>query len=209
MLTIQTFVVGQLQTNCYLISDSVTKEALVVDPADAPEFISDVLLRESLTPVGIIATHGHFDHILGAFGLQMTYMIPFYIHPLDTFLVERMQSSAKHFLKLKAVDPAPTKLTPLTDGQIIPVGKSSVKIIHVPGHTPGSVAVLVKEKSSLLVGDALFADGSVGRTDTSYGDRDKLTRSIAKMVEQKGITMLYPGHGDMLLTDRAKVMFGV
>jgi len=209
MLTIQVLVVGELQTNCYLVFDPKTRQTLIVDPADAPEYISDVLTRQSLTPIGILATHGHFDHIMGAFGLQVMYVIPFYIHENDMFLVDRMQSSARHFLKRNAIDPAPRKVTFLKDGETIPVRNGSVKIIHVPGHTPGSVGVAVLDASALLTGDALFSDGSVGRTDHTYSDPNALTKSITRMVGLPGITKLYPGHGEPVPIDRAKIMFGV
>ncbi len=209
MLTIQSLVVGQLQTNCYLISDPVTSEVLIVDPADASEYISDVLMRQGLRPIGILATHGHFDHILGAFGLQATYSIPFYIHADDRFLVSRMESSAKHFLKRKYVDPAPKISNELHGGEELAVGHESVRILHTPGHTPGSVVVHVPATSGVLVGDALFADGSVGRTDTSYGDKSVLEISIARIVNIPDVRTLYPGHGESVTVDRAKVMFGV
>lgn len=209
MLTIQILVVGQLQTNCYLISDPVTHEAIVVDPADASEYISDVLSRQSITPIGMVATHGHFDHILGAFGLQVTYGIPFYIHGDDTFLVRRMQDSARHFLKRTNVDPAPTITSHIEDGEVLKVGKESVRVLHVPGHTPGSVALVVASSSAMLVGDAVFADGSVGRTDASYGDPSALQRSIVRIVGEPTVATLYPGHGGPLSVGRAKVMFGV
>lgn len=209
MLTIQTLVVGSLQTNCYLISDPISHETLVIDPADASEYISDVLSRESLTPTGLVATHGHFDHILGAFGLQVTYNIPFYLHGDDTFLIDRMQSSARHFLKRKNIDPAPTVTRRLEEGDTLAVGKEKIRVLHTPGHTPGSIVILVVSASAMLVGDALFADGSVGRTDTSYGNRQTLEHSIKKIINEKRATVLYPGHGESISVDRAKVMFGV
>lgn len=209
MLTIQTLIVGQLQTNCYIISDPLTHKALIVDPADASEYISDVLEIASLVPIGIVATHGHFDHILGAFGLQVTYGIPFHIHGDDVFLVRRMQDSARHFLKRTNIDPAPTITGQLRDGQVLKVGKESVRVLHVPGHTPGSVAIDVAPSSSILVGDAFFADGGVGRTDASYGDPEELKRSIARIINETTVATIYPGHGESLSVDRAKVMFSV
>ncbi len=209
MLKIQTLRVGELATNCYFVTDPITHETLVVDPADAPEYISDVLERESLTPIGIVATHGHFDHILGVFGLEVMYNIPFYLHPDDLFLVRRMQESARHFLKRNNIDPAPRITNNLAEGAVIEIGKESVRILHTPGHTPGSVVIHIPAASASLVGDSLFADGSVGRTDTSYGDSKGLTHAIARIVQTPGVKMLYAGHGEPLSIDRAKVMFSV
>ncbi len=209
MLSIQTLVVGELSTNCYFITDPSTHETLVIDPADAPEYISDVLIREKLTPIGIVATHGHFDHILGAFGLQVSYDIPFYMHGDDTFLLNRMQTSGRHFLKRNNIDPAPKITKTLEEGTMLSVGVESVKIMHTPGHTPGSVVVYVPSSKAMLVGDSLFADGTTGRTDTIYGNNDMLRRSLARIINATDALVLYPGHGEPLPTDRAKVMFGV
>lgn len=209
MLTIQTLVVGELATNCYFITDPSTHQTLVVDPADAFEYISDVLLREKLTPVGVVATHGHFDHILGAFGLQVTYGIPFYIHGDDTFLLDRMQSSGKHFLKRNNIDPAPTITKKLEEGMMLPVGIESVTVMHTPGHTPGSVVIYIPSAKAILVGDCLFADGATGRTDTTYADKNGLKKSIDRIINGTDAAILYPGHGQPLPIDRAKVMFGV
>jgi len=198
-----------LQANCYILFDHTTHQALVVDPGDAPEYISDVLSRESFIPIGIVATHGHFDHLLGAFGLQETYGVPFYIHPEDAFLVSRMQSSARYFLKRTSIDPGPRVLTPVNEGALLKIGNGSIRILHVPGHTPGSIALCVPSARAILVGDTLFADGSVGRTDTQYGNQSQLQRSIERIVKEKNMKILYPGHGEPLSMDRAKVMFGV
>ncbi len=209
MLTIHTLVVGELQTNCYFITDAASHTTLIVDPADAPEYISDVLIREALTPIGVAATHGHFDHLLGAFGLQVTYNIPFYIHADDTFLLNRMQASGKHFLKRQNIDPAPVMTQKLTDGHALRIGKESIRILHTPGHTPGSVAFIVPSAQAALVGDALFADGSVGRTDASYASAPALRDSIERIVRCPDVRTLYPGHGNPLSVDRAAAMFGV
>lgn len=208
-LTVKVIVVGELSTNCYFVIDDRSHTALVIDPGDAPEYISDILLKEKLAPVGILATHGHFDHILGAFGLQTAFNIPFYIHLADEFLVRRVQESGQHFLKRNNVDPAPVITNPLHDGDRIAVGHGGVRIMHVPGHTPGSVAIEVEGAHAVIVGDGLFADGTLGRTDTSYGDKRKLEQSIRHILQREKTDLLYPGHGVPLTIDRAKFMFGI
>lgn len=208
-LAVRTLTVGSQAANCYLICDAESHSALVVDPADAPEYISDVLTREGLHPIGLLATHGHFDHIMAAFGLQLMYDIPFYIHPDDNFLVARMRETAVHFLHRKNIDPAPVRVTPLKDKQTIVIGERTAEILHVPGHTPGSVAVHVPDAQAILVGDCLFADGSVGSTNTSYGKALMLSASIKRILDVPSVAMLYPGHGEGMSHDRAKIIFGV
>lgn len=204
MAEIQTLVVGALSTNCYLISDRETGETLVVDPGDAPEYISDVLAKQSLTPIAILATHGHFDHVMGALGVQTAFTIPFFIHRDDLFLLSRMRETATHFLRTRYADPPPVVSGELYDGQRILVGGGAVTVLHVPGHTPGSVAFLDPDSRSIIVGDTFFADGSRGRTDTSYGNPLRLSESVRMMSEIADIALAYPGHGEAFTPIRAK-----
>lgn len=189
---IKTLSIGQLSTNCYLVIDSKTQEALIIDPGDSAEYISNVLRDEGATPVKIIATHGHFDHILAVTELRLAYNIPFYIHKSDEFLVKRMQSSAQHFLNI-ATDPPPE-----IDGFLkksINVDKHVFEIIETPGHTLGSVCLYNKKENVLLTGDTIFANGGVGRTDFSYSSNKDLQKSLKKIFKLPIMTTIYPGHG--------------
>jgi glyoxylase-like metal-dependent hydrolase (beta-lactamase superfamily II) len=172
-MKIETLVVGRMATNCYIAGD------IIIDPGDDAEYIISHL---QAPPRMIVATHGHFDHIMAAYALQLAYNIPFYIHDDDIFLLSRMQSSAKHFLGLKEVDPPPK-----------PSKLSGVPFIHTPGHTPGSICLQFGD--TLIVGDTLFADGGVGRTDHSYSDPRKLSESIEKIHSLPRGTKILPGHG--------------
>lgn len=191
---IETVIVGQMATNCYIVKDVGTGEAVVIDPGDDAEHISDVITRLSAAPTMIVATHGHFDHIMGAYALQLMYNIPFVIHEADTFLLQTMQSSAMHFLRLPLIDPPPQITKFIKDKDTIRVGKQKLHIIHTPGHTPGSICL--KHDGVLFVGDTLFADGAVGRTDFSYSEPHKLTSSIKKILSYPAGTRLLSGHGD-------------
>ncbi len=172
-MKIETLVVGQMATNCYIADD------IIIDPGDDAEYI----MAHAKNPKMIVATHGHFDHIMAAYALQLAYSIPFYIHPDDIFLLATMQSSAKHFLGLRDVDPPP-KPTPI----------ENLPFIHTPGHTPGSICL--KFGNALFVGDTIFAHGAVGRTDFSYSDPVKLSESIQKIRSYPADTRLLPGHGE-------------
>ncbi len=170
----ETLVVGQMRTNCY-IADGV-----IIDPGDDAEYI----MAHVQNPRMIIATHGHFDHVMAAYALQLAYNIPFYMHPDDFFLLRHMQSSAKHFLGLKTVDPPPQPTA-------IP---RSIRFIHTPGHTPGSICLPLG--NSLVVGDTVFAGGAVGRTDFSYSDPIKLSDSLKKIRSHPKGTRILSGHGE-------------
>jgi glyoxylase-like metal-dependent hydrolase (beta-lactamase superfamily II) len=133
----------------------------------------------------IVATHGHFDHIMAAYTLQRAYNIPFYIHEDDIFLLSRMQSSAEHFLGLKNVDPPP-----------VPTKIKNLPFIHTPGHTPGSICLYFKKNNVLFSGDTIFADGAVGRTDHEYSDPAALSRSVKKILSYPAGTRILSGHGE-------------
>ncbi len=195
-LDITTLVVGQMATNCYIVHDRNTKQALIIDPGDDAEYITDTIIKLNLTPIAILATHGHFDHVMAAFALQIAFGIPFMINPADTFLLKRMQETARHFLGVQAIDPPPRVDTALLDSQQLAVGDCLCTLWLGPGHTPGSMVLYHADSNSVFVGDILFADGAVGSTDHTYSSSADLKASIAKIRSLPENTTIYPGHGD-------------
>lgn len=191
-----TLVVGQMATNCYLIMDRAQGEALIVDPGDAPEYITDKMSEFGCKPSMILATHGHFDHIMGAFALQHAYGIPFYIHKDDVFLVGRMSESAQHFLEIKTIDPPPAVNQTLEDNAVLRIGRTTLTVMHTPGHTPGSICLYAGSKRLVIAGDTMFANGGVGRTDFSYSDRNRLAQSVRLLLALPVDIQILPGHGD-------------
>ena len=188
--------VGQLATNCYIVWDRVTLDALIIDPGDDAEFISDTLTKLKVFPRAVIATHGHFDHVLAAFALETMYNIPFMMHPADGFLLKSMKKSATYYLHIQHVDPPPHAVVPVSDGQHITLGKSEITILETPGHTPGSICLYEERHRVIFTGDTVFASGAVGRTDRSYGDRTLLLESLRKIFALPPNTALFPGHGE-------------
>lgn len=194
-LDIVTLTVGQLQTNCYLVIDGTTSDALIIDPGDDADYIERIISDKRLNPKSIIATHGHFDHILAVTELTLAYKIPFLIHRGDEFLVSNMQNSAKHFEGID-VDPPPRIDKFIDELNLITVGSHSLRVFHTPGHTPGSLSIYCKKECILFCGDLLFAGGAVGRTDFSYSDPKLLAQSLSKVLLLSQDTIVYPGHGD-------------
>lgn len=190
---IVTLQVGQLQTNCYLVIDKKSNKALIIDPGDDADYIERIIADRNCKPVKIIATHGHFDHILAVTELKLAYKIPFLIHKKDEFLVGRMQDSAIHFLGI-SVDPPPP-IDGFITQKVITIGESKLQVIETPGHTPGSICLYSKNDNVLIVGDLIFADGGVGRTDFSYSDHEELKNSLAKIFKLPPETKILPGHG--------------
>lgn len=195
MLEVITLIVGQLQTNCYLVADKKTKKTLIIDPGDDADYIERIVSDKRLAPTKIIATHGHFDHILAVTELKLAYKIPFLIHKEDEFLVSQMQSSARHFLGI-ATDPPPEIDGYIKADEFITIGDNKLKVIETPGHTPGGVCLYCQKDKILFTGDLLFAQG-VGRTDFSYSNSAALQASLVKIFRLPAATTVYCGHGQV------------
>src|SRR5712692_3243874 len=190
MIKLHTLVVGRLQTNCYILQSDST--ALVIDPGDEPERILRFLSDTAVKPSQIIATHTHFDHVLGVEAIRNALKIPFLIHRDDLSMLKSMQSRVRQFMGF-SVPPPPKVDQFLKDGESITLGKDTVKVTHTPGHSPGSVSLV--GQGFVLTGDALF-NQSIGRTDLPGGDFDTLIRSITeRLFNLDDNTIVYPGHG--------------
>ncbi len=190
MAKLHTLVVGRLQTNCYILQSDTT--ALIIDPGDEPERILRFLNDIAVKPIQIIATHTHFDHVLGVNAIRAKLKIPFLIHRDDLSMLESMQSRVHQIMGF-SVPPPPKVDEFLADGESITIGRDRVKVIHTPGHSPGSISLA--GRGYVLTGDALF-NQSIGRTDLPGGDLDALVHSITdRLFNLNDDTIVYPGHG--------------
>ncbi|OGG03707.1 hypothetical protein A2W14_03990 [Candidatus Gottesmanbacteria bacterium RBG_16_37_8] len=203
-MEIITLTVGRMQENCYLVFDNKTKKGIVIDPGDDADYIERIIADHTMIPQAIIATHGHFDHLMAAIELVLAYKIPFIINCLDKFLVNNLSQSAKHFLGIEAGPPPPVAAC-LKDKEKIMIGKYTLTVIYTPGHTPGSICLYDKSNNILFTGDTLFADGGIGRTDFSYSDQHKLTASLKKIFRLPGQTCIFPGHGRVSTLEEEKI----
>lgn len=194
-LNIKTLIVGSLQTNCYLLSDNQTNKTIIIDPGDDAEYISNTLRDIKAIPCYILATHGHFDHILAVMELQLAYKIPFLIHKKDDFLLTRMQETARYFLGFDVINLPPTIDGNLKENDEINIGDTIIKVFETPGHTPGSICLYQQEDKILFSGDTIFA-GGIGRTDFIYSSSKLMQNSISKILDYPKDTNLYPGHGN-------------
>lgn len=191
-MKIQKLTLGQLQTNTYIIEKDF--KCIVIDPADSADFILEKLQRENMDLVGIVATHGHFDHILAVGEMQLSFDHPLYIHKEDLFLVHRMNETAEYFLDFNPAAVEPKKTTHLKPGKVT-IGPFTFQVIHTPGHTPGSCSLYFEDDDLLFTGDTLFKDG-IGRYDFSYADYDDLQDSLEVLSKLPEFTTVYPGHGE-------------
>jgi hydroxyacylglutathione hydrolase len=190
MVKIHTLVVGQLQTNCYILQSQ--DHALVVDPGDEPERILRFIKDIKSVPNNIVATHTHFDHVLGVDSVRKAVKAPFVIHRDDLPLLQVMQSRVRQFMGFE-VPPPPKVDSYVKEGDSFKLGKDEIHVIHTPGHSPGSISLA--GDGFVLTGDALF-NQSIGRTDLPGGDLKTLLASIRrKLFKLDDETSVYPGHG--------------
>lgn len=195
-MQIKTLTVGQLQTNCYLLTDELSQQTLIIDPGDEADFITTTILENKLKPVAMVLTHGHYDHCLAVLELQLNFNIPIYLHQDDLFLYKKAHSSAKHFSNIN-IPALPAVKNFLEDKQTILFGESSLQVIHTPGHTPGTC--WCPPDKNLFAGDTLFTTGP-GVADHSYSSKSDLQKSLhnlqSKIQDLKSTIYIYPGHED-------------
>jgi len=191
-MRIYPYSVGELQANCYLIQED--KNALLIDPGDAASFLLEEVQRQNLTLVGILATHGHFDHVMAVGEIQLGIPAPFYIHKKDQFLIDRLEDTAEHFLGHKPIVIHPQKTNFFISGEII-ISNFKFEVLPTPGHTPGSVCFYFPEDKIIFTGDTLFAS-AIGRTDLSYSSRGDMRTSLKSLAALPEEVTVYPGHGE-------------
>lgn len=194
-MRIKTLAVGELSTNCYLVWDEKTKEGIVIDPADEANFLIEEILALKIKPVAIVATHGHFDHLLASWELTMALNLPLSIHKKDLPIVNYMNKSASWWLKRRIVEQIPEKLIFIKEGDKIKFGKEVLTVMETPGHSPGGICLFSAKDKILFSGDTLFADGAAGRTDLPYSSKKDLQKSLGKLAKLPPETKIYPGHG--------------
>lgn len=186
-------ILGALETNCFLVYSPETLECAIVDPGSEPEKIFPVIAEEELRPVAIVNTHGHVDHIGANRDMKDKFGVPLLIHPGDKDLLGKVQSLELSLL-LGAKDSPPCD-RPINDGDTIAVGNGALRVLHTPGHTPGSICLL--GDGFLISGDTLFFEG-VGRTDLPGGNQRQLERSIReRIMTLPDDTVVLPGHGPL------------
>lgn len=206
MFNYETLVLGNLETNCYLLWDEKSKEAVVIDAADDGVMISEEIERLGLKLKYILATHGHFDHNLGVLDLKLIYNSPFACGQEDFFLLKRQRESAEHFLGIKIKTPnIKTIDVDLNKYSEIKIGEGLIKIVQCPGHTPGGVSFLADDL--VFSGDTIFADGLRGQTNYSYASTKDIFESISKILNLGDNKIIMPGHGNQTSVIEAKQYF--
>lgn len=195
--------------NCYVCWDDALKQGVIIDPAaysDAEkERILDFLDDNEITIKYILNTHGHLDHILGNKWASEMFQVPILMHENDLLLVTNSVTQATMFGLNIEPPPSPDRFikdgdqltfSPLEGSEGGVIDNCQLKIVHTPGHSPGSVCYVNEADKSIFVGDLIFRR-SIGRTDLWRGDMDELLRSIKERIfTYPDDYTLYPGHYD-------------
>lgn len=191
MLSLDRFTVGPLQENTYLLTDTETREAVLVDPGDEAGRLLGALSGLELTAIWL--THAHFDHVGALAEVHAQHPVPVYLHPADRPLLDQAAASAALFgLPLRQPE---VETLPLEPGQPLRVGAHEARCLYTPGHAPGHTAFYFAGSGVLLSGDALF-QGSIGRTDLPGGSAETLLASLRREVlTLPDPTRVLPGHG--------------
>ena len=199
-LEIVTFPSGPIETNAYLVGDSETGDALIVDaPADVTADITAEAEKRGWRIGQIVITHTHWDHVADAKALTEATEAPLAAHPL---------AEAPLANPTPLMDDFPIEILPvatnqtLEDGDTVTLGGHTFLVLHLPGHDPAHIALLDAEHGVLLSGDVLFPNGH-GRTDIPGTDQGDMNRSLQRLVtEAPADTVVYPGHGAPTTVDK-------
>ena len=199
-MILETVNVGPMQVNCYILACTVGGQAIIIDPGDQYLKIKAVLDKHRLKPAMVINTHGHYDHI----GSDDEFGVLVYVHKNDLpmLLDARKNLSASFSLAYKVS----SEIKTLEDKEVIKLDCLELEVMHLPGHTPGGIGILMREPQTDIVftGDTLFYQG-VGRWDLPGGSQQQLERAIReRLFVLPDNTRVYPGHGAATTIEREK-----
>lgn len=193
-IEIKMLTMGIAVTHCYIVGDTETKEALVIDPVDEAPLIAKTAEDAGWTIKLILATHAHFDHVLASKELKDITGAPFYIHGDGVPMLKNLPQQGVRFVGTPFPEAAVPDRLLTTEPEIITLGSIRLETLYTPGHAPGHISFYMREGKLVFSGDCLFA-GSIGRTDLPGGDYDLLMRSIFdKLIPLGDNTRVLAGH---------------
>lgn len=199
-MKVKKVVVGIFEANCYILWDEKDKEAIIVDPGEEGERIIEIIRKDWLKIKSIVNTHTHIDHIGANDFLVERTGAPLLVHSADVSLLQNAELNLSALTGKDRSFSLPARV--LEEGDEIRVGNFSLRVLHTPGHTPGSICLYGDNK--LFSGDTLFA-GGIGRTDLAGGNAKELQKSIKeKILTLPDEVVVYPGHGPSTVVDKER-----
>jgi hydroxyacylglutathione hydrolase len=203
-IEIRVLTLGIATTNCYIVGDTDTNEAVLIDPVDQAPLLYKTATDAGWTIKLILATHGHFDHVLASQELKELTGAPFYIHKNDQPWLDNLPQRGVHFTGTPFPEAAVPDRYLSDETETIEVGAIRLETLFTPGHAPGHIAFFMRDHNILFAGDALFA-GSIGRTDLPGGDYETLIRSITeKLLPLGDEVVVLSGHGPQTTIGRER-----
>lgn len=198
-MKINHYVVGMVQTNCYIVINDETKECFIIDPGASGKQLAEKIRKDNLTPVAVLLTHGHFDHAGAAKTLAEEFDIKIYAHEAEADTLHNPEKNVSWMVNCKESYEADEFLK---DEEVITLAGFEIKVLHTPGHTEGGCCYYIADEGVIFTGDTLFAQ-SVGRTDFPGGSMSQIVRSIQEKLmtlneagNLESDIMVYPGHND-------------
>ncbi len=191
MMRIFKLAVGPFEMNSYIVAEDQSENCLLIDPGDEPDRIFAEMENKHLKPQRIVLTHAHIDHVRYLAAVKDALKIPVFIHENDLPLLEGLNEQALFF----GLDTSPVPEVDgfLQNGDVFRIGKMEFKVLHTPGHSPGSICLY--SMGHVFVGDVLFKE-SIGRADLYGGNLKQLIRSIKEnLLTLPDETVVHPGHG--------------
>ena len=197
-MKIKVFEFNPIAVNTYILHDK-TGECVIVDAAcfypDEQRALFNYINDKNLIIKHVLNTHLHFDHVFGVNFIESQFHMKMEAHKADEFLLETMNEQLAMFGFKPNEDFVPTVAKYIDENDIIEFGNQKLSIIHVPGHSPGSIVFYNKAENLIVSGDVLFS-GSIGRTDLPKSNHDELLEGIrTKLFTLPDNTIVYPGHG--------------
>jgi len=193
-MMVQMFTVGRFFTNCYVVSCEQTKETVIIDPGFDNRFEAEKIFKfiyeSGLTLKFIVNTHGHPDHTCGNGMVKEKFHVPILIHEYDAHVIGGLGKGIAEFFGFESSSPPADML--LRDGDMVKFGRVTLKVIHTPGHSCGSISLLGEKE--VFTGDTLFM-GSIGRTDFPESSERDMKLSLKKLARLPDNFVVYPGHG--------------
>jgi len=202
-MIVQMFTVGRFLTNCYIVGCEQTKESIIIDPGFEGQFeaerVYEFVNSNALVLKLIVNTHGHPDHTCGNGMVKKRFHVPILIHEYDAHMVGKSSNKISELFEFKNSSPPADRL--LHNGDMVKFGKTTLKVIHTPGHSRGSISLLGEKE--VFTGDTLFA-GSIGRTDFPESSKSDMSRSLRELANLPNQVVVYPGHGPMTTIAKEK-----